>query len=161
MTFPLAVRVSSSVPRSHGQYTRRPSGLHHTNRMIRMSRLLATVVPEPERHPSHRTSSATSRADQGPQLRSETIVWGNRKRSRAEEPGSDSAGTLALVEPPNAHRNAFILIGLGGAALAAFGLAAIAGIFAPFFLGVVLTICVHPLRVWLEKRGVSRGIATA
>ena len=61
----------------------------------------------------------------------------------------------------NAHRNAFILIGLGGATVTAFGLAAIAGIFAPVFLGVVLTICVHPLRVWLEKRGVPRGIGTA
>ena len=72
----------------------------------------------------------------------------------------DAAVVQAPVESPNAHRNAFILIGLGGATIAAFGLAAIAGIFAPFFLGVVLTICVHPLRVWLEKRGVSRGIAT-
>ncbi|WP_162257684.1 AI-2E family transporter [Agromyces sp. Root81] len=52
------------------------------------------------------------------------------------------------------------MMGLGGATIAAFGLAAIAGVFAPFFLGVVLTICVHPLRVWLEKHGVSRGIAT-
>lgn len=85
----------------------------------------------------------------------------NRKRSKEAAPGGDSAVVVAPVEPPNAHRNAFILIGLGGATIAAFGLAAIAGIFAPFFLGVVLTICVHPLRVWLEKRGVSRGIATA
>ncbi|WP_172979899.1 AI-2E family transporter [Agromyces agglutinans] len=73
----------------------------------------------------------------------------------------DSGVVVSPVEPPNAHRNAFILIGLGGATIAAFGLAAIAGVFAPFFLGVVLTICVHPLRVWLEKRGVPRGIATA
>ena len=88
-------------------------------------------------------------------------MWWNRKRSKEAAPGGDSAVVVAPVEPPNAHRNAFILIGLGGATIAAFGLAAIAGIFAPFFLGVVLTICVHPLRVWLEKRGVSRGIATA
>ena len=51
-------------------------------------------------------------------------------------------------------------MGIGGAALAAFGIAAIAGIFAPVFFALVLTICVHPLRVWLEKRGVPRGIAT-
>ncbi len=34
------------------------------------------------------------------------------------------------------------------------------GIFGPVFFALVLTICVHPLRVWLEKRGVPRGIAT-
>ena len=90
-------------------------------------------------------------------------MWWNRKRSKdaSSGGGDDAAVVQAPVESPNAHRNAFILIGLGGATIAAFGLAAIAGIFAPFFLGVVLTICVHPLRVWLEKRGVPRGIATA
>ncbi|WP_438853428.1 AI-2E family transporter [Agromyces sp. M3QZ16-3] len=58
------------------------------------------------------------------------------------------------------HRNAFILMGVGGAVLGAFGLAAISGIFAPVFFAVVLTICVHPLRAALERRGVPRGIAT-
>ncbi|KQZ07823.1 hypothetical protein ASD23_17240 [Agromyces sp. Root1464] len=58
------------------------------------------------------------------------------------------------------HRNAFILMGIGGGTVAIFGLAAISGIFAPVFLAFVLTICVHPLRLWLEARGVPRGIAT-
>ena len=58
------------------------------------------------------------------------------------------------------HRNAFILIGFGGAVLAAFGLAAISSIFAPVFFALVLTICVHPLRDALERRGVPRGLAT-
>ena len=91
-------------------------------------------------------------------------MWWNGKRSKERAPAEASGAGLASVDASaslNAHRNAFILMGLGGATLAAFGLAAIAGIFAPFFLGVVLTICVHPLRVWLENRGVSRGLATA
>ncbi|BDZ54863.1 AI-2E family transporter [Agromyces marinus] len=58
------------------------------------------------------------------------------------------------------HRNAFILIGIGGAVLATTGLAAIGSIVAPVFLALVLTICVHPLRVALERRGVPRGLAT-
>ena len=58
------------------------------------------------------------------------------------------------------HRNAFIMLGLGGAVVAAFGIAAAAAIVAPVFFALVLTICVHPLRVALERRGVPRGIAT-
>ncbi|MBM7831244.1 putative PurR-regulated permease PerM [Agromyces cerinus] len=87
-------------------------------------------------------------------------MWWNRKRTAEHSPGDETEDSTALAEPTNPHRNAFIMMGIGGATIAAFGLAAIAGIFAPFFLGVVLTICVHPLRVWLERRGVPRGIAT-
>ena len=53
-----------------------------------------------------------------------------------------------------------ILMGLGGATITAFGIAAIQGVFAPVFLALVLTICVHPLRIALERRGVPRGLAT-
>ncbi|MDQ0894148.1 AI-2E family transporter [Agromyces ramosus] len=70
----------------------------------------------------------------------------------------------ATVVPPEAsdreHRNAFILMGIGGAVLAAVGLMGIASIFAPVFFALVLTICVHPLRVAMERRGISRGLAT-
>ncbi|HET6673244.1 MAG TPA: AI-2E family transporter, partial [Agromyces sp.] len=52
------------------------------------------------------------------------------------------------------------MLGLGGAVVAAFGIAAAAAIVAPVFFALVLTICVHPLRVALERRGVPRGIAT-
>ncbi|WP_082491934.1 AI-2E family transporter [Leifsonia sp. Root4] len=87
-----------------------------------------------------------------------------RKRSAevapARGPVADTATPDAVVASPDGHRNAFILMGLGGATLAAFGLGAIAGIFAPVFLGLVLTICVHPLRMWMQGHGVPRGIAT-
>ncbi|WP_279433486.1 AI-2E family transporter [Agromyces protaetiae] len=73
--------------------------------------------------------------------------------------GADGAAAFA-AEDPSPHRTAFILIGLGGAALASFGIAAIGSVLAPVLLALVLTISVHPLRVGLERRGVPRGIAT-
>src|SRR4029453_129954 len=99
------------------------------------------------------------------------LMGGTRKRSKsreaadAEAKAEAQAAAAAQAEAEanlsiSKHRNAFILMGIGGAALASFGIAAIAGIFAPVFFALVLTICVHPLRVWLEKRGVPRGIAT-
>lgn len=58
------------------------------------------------------------------------------------------------------HRNAFILMGLGGAVLVGIGVAGLAPIIAPVFLAVILTICMHPLRIWLEQHHIPRGIAT-
>jgi predicted PurR-regulated permease PerM len=63
-------------------------------------------------------------------------------------------------EPGADHRNAYILLGIAGAVVVAFGLSAISSIAAPVFFALVLTICVHPLRVWLERHGIPRGIAT-
>jgi len=55
---------------------------------------------------------------------------------------------------------AFILMGCGGAAAAAFGLWAVRGIAAPVLLALVLTICAHPIRAVLERIRVPRGAAT-
>jgi AI-2 transport protein TqsA len=84
-------------------------------------------------------------------------VWWNKRvvHSEAED---DRAPTDAAGSGD--HRNAFIMLGLGGAVVAAFGISAAAAIVAPVFFALVLTICVHPLRVALERRGVPRGIAT-
>jgi len=91
-------------------------------------------------------------------------MWWNRKRAQPDtDDESDDTGEFgadAATVAISPHRNAYILMGIAGGAVAAFGLAAIAGIFAPVFFALVLTICVHPLRVWLEKRGVPRGLAT-
>lgn len=57
-------------------------------------------------------------------------------------------------------RGAVILLMLGGGTLAAFGLAAVSEIFTPAFLALVLTVCVHPVRRWLQGHGIPRGIAT-
>ena len=86
--------------------------------------------------------------------------WPWQRSDRRAAPTPDDDEGVVLEEPVGEHRNAFILMGIGGGVLAAFGVAAIAGIFGPVFFAFVLTICVHPLRLWLEKHGVPRGIAT-
>lgn len=105
-------------------------------------------------------------------------MWGKRNRIArsaadgqavpARHPlGDDQAGRAtgaivgesAAVAPPP-HRTAFILLGLGGATVAAFGLAGIGSIFAISFFALVLTICVYPIRSWLERHGIARGVAS-
>lgn len=61
---------------------------------------------------------------------------------------------------PVIPRSAVILLTLGGATIAAFGLAAVRGIFTPAFFAFVLTLCVHPMRRWLQHHGIARGLAT-
>ena len=64
------------------------------------------------------------------------------------------------VPRPFLPRTTTILLALGGATIAAFGISAIRGVVTPVFLALVLTLCVHPLRVWMQARGIPRGIAT-
>ena len=94
-------------------------------------------------------------------------MWRRRSRTRpgAVDAPPGSPGTpgdaLAVLAPPvAAHRATAILVGLGGGTVAVFGLAAIAGIASPILLALVLTICAHPVRRGLERRGVPRGMAT-
>ena len=61
---------------------------------------------------------------------------------------------------PALPRSAVILLTLACATIVAFGLAAMRGIVTPVFFAFVLTLCVHPLRRWMQGRGVPRGIAT-
>jgi predicted PurR-regulated permease PerM len=87
---------------------------------------------------------------------------GGTERAEAadgEAAAAEAAEARAIAAVPQ-HRNAFILLAFGGAAIAAMGLAGIAGVFAPAFLALVLTICVNPVRSVLERRGVPRGVAT-
>lgn len=94
-------------------------------------------------------------------MRIGVLMWWTKKRETTDAAsGEPSNAPTAETSAPDPHRNAYLLIGIGGGVLAVFGLAAIAGIFAPVFLAFVLTICVHPLRLTLEKRGVPRGLAT-
>lgn len=82
------------------------------------------------------------------------------RRNNTSGPSAETSGEKPPSSAPGSHRNAFILVSLGGAVLVGFGLAGLAGIVAPVFLALILTICVHPLRLWLEKHGVSRGLAS-
>ncbi|BCW71039.1 AI-2E family transporter [Arthrobacter sp. NicSoilB8] len=61
---------------------------------------------------------------------------------------------------PALPRTVTILLTLAGATVVAFGLGAMRGIVTPIFFAFVLTLCVHPIRRWMQARGISRGIAT-
>jgi len=67
----------------------------------------------------------------------------------------DASGTRPVIP-----RASIILIALGGASVAAFGLAAASSIAGPVLFALVLTITVQPVRGALEKRGLPRGVAT-
>ena len=73
---------------------------------------------------------------------------------------SEPAGYDLPGPSPSLPRSAVILLTLAGATVATFGLAAVSGIFTPAFLAFVLTLCVHPLRQGLQRRGMPRGFAT-
>jgi AI-2 transport protein TqsA len=74
---------------------------------------------------------------------------------------AESPGPASEPAPrPSIPRATTILLALGGATVAAFGIAAIQGIFTPVFMALVITICLHPIRRWMQRHGVPRGIAT-
>lgn len=83
--------------------------------------------------------------------------WHRRRLPVGTEPGPASEEDGSPVET---HRTAYLMIGLGGAVVVAFGLSAIAQIFVWSFFALVLTICLYPLRTWLEGHGARRGVAT-
>jgi AI-2 transport protein TqsA len=57
-------------------------------------------------------------------------------------------------------RSAIILVSLGGATVVALGMSNFRDILAPVLFTLVLGIVANPVRTWLEKRGVSHGVAT-
>ncbi|GAA3870049.1 AI-2E family transporter [Leifsonia kafniensis] len=57
-------------------------------------------------------------------------------------------------------RGTILLIGLASATVTAIGISSIKGILAPVLLTLILSICAHPVRTGLEKRGVPHGLAT-
>lgn len=61
---------------------------------------------------------------------------------------------------PALPRTVTVLLALAGATVLAFGLGAMRGIVTPIFFAFVLTLCVHPIRRWMQARGISRGLAT-
>lgn len=93
------------------------------------------------------------------------MVWRRRKIRPDSDPAVDKPKEN-LSTPrggevsARSYRSAAILAGLGGATVTVFGISAIQGFFAPVFLALVLTICVHPLRLTLERRGIPQGVAT-
>lgn len=79
---------------------------------------------------------------------------GRGAASRAPVPGTPEFAPQAMP------RATIVLLGLAAAVVVVFGLAAARSVVAPVVLALVLTICVHPFRRMLERRGVPRGLAT-
>lgn len=75
-------------------------------------------------------------------------------------PATPEQHTSTSVATHRYPRGTMILVGLAAATITAIGISGIRGILAPVLLTLVLTICAHPVRIWLEKRGVPHGIAT-
>jgi len=72
---------------------------------------------------------------------------------------------MSIVGPdptslPRYPRGTVLLVGLAAATVTAIGMSGIRGILAPVLLTLVLSICAHPVRVRLERRGVPHGLAT-
>lgn len=91
--------------------------------------------------------------------------WWRRRRSASAgraTGGRAPDGTLAATTAPPAAlpRATVLLLGVAAATVAVFGMAAARSVVAPVFLALVLTICMHPVRRMLERRGVPRGLAT-
>jgi AI-2 transport protein TqsA len=92
-------------------------------------------------------------------------MWWRRVRTPSRSGRAEEARQAALDDrgpqvSARVPRGAVILLAMAGGVVVAFGLHAIGSIVAPVMLALVLTICVHPLRVALEERGVPRGLAT-
>ena len=61
---------------------------------------------------------------------------------------------------PLLPRGLLIILGISGALVAALGVRAFSGVFAPVFLGVVLSITVQPLRRLPARRGLPGWVGT-
>lgn len=86
--------------------------------------------------------------------------WWHRGRSTPEPGAAGAAFEPAPAGPLPLPRATVILLGIAAAVVITFGLSAMRGVVGPVFFALVLTICVHPARRWLEGRGVPRGLAT-
>ena len=88
-------------------------------------------------------------------------MWRFFQRSGASSlPAADAENVEPALVTHAMPRATIILLGLAGATVTVFGLAAIRGVAAPVAFALVLTICAHPIRAVLEKRRVPRGVAT-
>src|SRR4051794_5426149 len=78
----------------------------------------------------------------------------------AADPAPDAGRFESTDRRWGVPRATIILVEVAAFVVLAFGMAAIPGVLAPVVLSLILTICVHPVRSWLIKKGISRGIAT-
>ncbi|RXF85641.1 AI-2E family transporter [Curtobacterium flaccumfaciens pv. flaccumfaciens] len=78
-------------------------------------------------------------------------------------PGSTSGSTAVTggEQGSTPDRGLRIMLGLAAAVVVAVGCARFSGIIAPTVLALVVTICVQPARVFLERLGFARSLASA
>ena len=88
-----------------------------------------------------------------------------------ESPGPPAAVVSLngpVQDPPTGHRGQrygiprvlIVVVGLAAGVVVVAGMRAIPDIIGPVFLALVLTITVNPIRGWLIRKGVSRGLAS-
>src|SRR5688572_24058452 len=78
----------------------------------------------------------------------------------ATDPASEAGRFDSADRGWGVPRATIILVEVAAFVIIAIGMAAIPAILAPVVLALILTICVHPVRSWLIRKGISRGIAT-
>ena len=66
----------------------------------------------------------------------------------------------AASPPPAVPRTLVVLLGGAAAVIIVAGMRSLADVVAPAFLALVLTLCAHPLRRWLARRGLPGWAAT-
>lgn len=81
-----------------------------------------------------------------------------------DDPASEP---LRLADPPDVprgrplfSRGLSIIVGIAAALVAALGVQAFSDVIAPLFLGLVLSIAVHPLRRWPARHGLPGWVGT-
>lgn len=96
-------------------------------------------------------------------------LWKHRGRTPQAAapvpPGSPAAAAAAAQSAPAARpapgAGLRTMLGLAAAVVVALGCARFAGIIGPTVLALVVTICVQPVRTFLERLGLRRGLASA
>lgn len=85
--------------------------------------------------------------------------WNHRTRPAAPRPSTSAAATAEAQA--GAGRGLRVMLGLAAAVIVAIGCARFASIISPTVLALVVTICVQPARVFLERIGLARSLASA
>ncbi|ROS75170.1 putative PurR-regulated permease PerM [Curtobacterium sp. PhB130] len=89
------------------------------------------------------------------------MLWRRRNHDTAPVPPAADAAPRSPDDRAGLGRGLRTVIGLACAVVVAFGCARFAPIIGPTVLALVVTICVQPARVFLERLGFARSLASA
>ena len=85
---------------------------------------------------------------------------GSLPPAQSTQPPPEMISPLPAKSRYGIPRNLIIMLGLAGAVIVAAGIYQVPAIIAPFFLAVVLTLTVEPIRGWLIGHGWPRWLAS-